>query len=106
MHFDFATVLIAMLVISSVVLVLQPGDRVFAIAALVTSGVEALIAFRIISLSFGLSSGKVRIDLILPVVLVVAGGVCWARAGTKATITAATVVTLLGALQLVRALHF
>ena len=101
MHFDFATVLIAMLVISSVVLVLQPGDRVFAIAALVTSGVEALIAFRIISLS----SGKVRIDLILPVVLVVAGGVCWARAGTKATITAATVVSLLGALQLVRALH-
>lgn len=101
MHVDFATVLIAMLVISSVVLVLQPGDRVFAIAALITSGLEALIAFRIISLS----SGKVRIDLILPVVLVVAGGVCWARAGTKATITAATVVTLLGALQLVRALH-
>jgi len=101
MHVDFATVLIAMLVVASVILVLQPGDRLFAIAALVTSGLEALIAFRIINLS----SGKVRIDLILPAILVVAGGVCWARSGTKSTITAATVIVVIGALQLVRALH-
>jgi len=102
MHFDFATVLIAMLVTASVVLVLQPGDRLFPIIAAVAAGLEALIAFHIISLS----SARFRVDAILPAILVLAGAVCWARAGTKSTITAASAVVLLGALQLARALHF
>jgi hypothetical protein len=102
MHFDLATVLIASLVVASVVLVLQSGDRVFAITALVASGLEALIAFRIISLS----SARFRVDAILPAIIVVAGAVCWARGATKSTITAATTLVVISATQLARALHF
>lgn len=101
MHFDFGTVMILVLLAAAVILVIQTTDRLFPLVALVGAGLEALIAFHIINLS----SEKIRIDVILPVLLVVAGGICWARNTAKPMVTAATIVTLLGALQLALALH-
>lgn len=101
MHFDFGTVMVLTLVIAAVILVIQSGDRLFPLIALVAAGIEAAMVFHIISIS----SEKFRIDVILPAVLVVAGGICWARHTSKPTVTASTIVALLGALQLALALH-
>jgi hypothetical protein len=97
MHVSFAHALVVAAVISSVVLLLQRDDRLFPLIALVASGLEALMVFHVIELS----SGKLRIDLILPGLIAVAGGVCWTRCSGKPSITAATVATLVGVLQLV-----
>ncbi len=101
MHFDFGTVMILTLVVAAVVLVVQSGDRLFPLLALGGAGLEALMAFHILSIS----SEKFQIHVILPAVLVVAGAICWARNTTKPLVTASTIVTLLGALQLALALH-
>lgn len=86
---------------ASIWLVMQSSNRLFPMLAVVASGLEVLIAFGVISLSIA----KYRIDVILPALLVVAAGVCWARVTTKGTITAATAATLIGAIQLLGALH-
>ncbi len=101
MHFNLATVLILTTFCCSIYLLLNRSDRMFPTLAVIASGVELLLAFGIMSLSLA----KFRIDVILPAVLVVAGVACWAKDSTKGTITAATVVTLLGATQLLGALH-
>ena len=82
--------------VGAIVLVARGGSRPFALAALLASGVEALLAFRLIQLSV------VRVDLLtlLAAALLVSGGVCWYREGGKATVTSATAVALVGALQL------
>ena len=41
-----------------------------------------------------------RIDVILAGLLAVAGAVCWSRSSSKGLTTAATLVTLVGLLQL------
>jgi hypothetical protein len=101
MHFGFAHSLVVAALVASIWLVVQGGDRLFPTLAAVASGLEALIVFNIISLS----SGKFRIDVILPALLLVAGGASWTKVSTKSTITAATVATLVGALQLLLALR-
>src|SRR5215510_4942292 len=101
MSIDFGTALVVCALIASVLLVLQGGQRLVPLIALVACAIEALIAFRLIHLS----SEKLRIDVILPVILVITGGICWARAASKTAITAATVITLVGLIQLLRALH-
>jgi hypothetical protein len=101
MHIELGTALIVTALASSIVLVLNRGDRIFPVVALLASGLAALIHFDIISLS----SGKFRIDVILPALLTVAGGVCWARSSTKSTNTASTLVLVVGILQLFAALR-
>ena len=101
MHISFSTALVVAALASSLLLVFQRGDRVFPIIALVASGIEALLAWRIIQLS----SSAIRIDVILPALLAIAGVVCWARSTSKPTVTGATVITLIGVLQLLTALH-
>ena len=102
MHVQFTTALIVTALIAAVVLVLDRGDRLFPILALIACGIEALLVFHVIELS----SNKFRIDVILAALMVVAGGVCWARSGGKSAVTAATLVTLVGAIQLLYGLHF
>ena len=82
--------------VGSIVLVARGGTRPFALVALIASGIEALLVFRLIQLSVA------RFDLmtILAAAMLVAGGVCWYREGGKATVTSATAVALVGALQL------
>ena len=101
MTIDFPTVLVVCALIGSVLLVLQGGQRLCALIALVACGLEALIAFNVLHLS----SPKIRIDMILSAVLVVTGAICWMRSAGKTAITAATVVALVGLIQLLHALH-
>ncbi|HUJ58404.1 MAG TPA: hypothetical protein VLX92_07925 [Kofleriaceae bacterium] len=95
MHFSFGHVLVLSAVIAAICLLLDREDRVFPWLAVIASALEALIAFDVIALS----SARFRIDLILPGVLAVAGGVCWGRAKQKSSITAATVVAIVGLIQ-------
>ena len=101
MHFGFGHSLVVAALVASIWLVLQGGDRLFPMIAAVAAALEALIAFDIISLSVA----KFRVDVILPALLLVGAGVCWTRASTKPAITAATVATLVAAMQLLLALR-
>lgn len=101
MTIDFSTALVVCALIASLILVMQGGERVVPLIALVACALEALIAFHVIQLS----SARFRIDAILPAVLVVTGGIAWSRAAGKSAITAATVVALVGAIQLLHTLH-
>lgn len=73
----------------------------FPVVALVVSGVEALSAFHLVHVSVA----RVPLPLVLGVGLVVAGVAVYLRAGSKALISAATVVTLVGGLQVFLALR-
>jgi len=101
MTIDFGTALVVCALIASVILVMQGGSRLVPLIALVACALEALIVFHLIQLS----SAKLRIDVILPAVLVVTGAIAWSRAATKSAITAATVITLVGLIRLLHALH-
>jgi hypothetical protein len=92
MHVQLATALVIVALISSVLLVLNRGDKMFPVVAIIASGIVALIAFGIIELSVS----KFRIDVILPAVITLAGGVCWMRATDKTTISAAVALSLAG----------
>ena len=101
MHFNLGTVLILTTFCASVYLLLNNSDRMFPTLAVLASGIQLLMAFGLMTLTLA----KFRVDVILPAVLVVAGLVCWSRMSTKGTITAATIVTLMGATQLLGALR-
>jgi len=101
MTIDFHTALVVCALIASVTLVLPGGGRLVPSIALVACAIEALIVFRVIQLS----SPKLRIDVILPAVLVLTGTVCWSRASAKSAITASTVIALVGLIQLLRAIQ-
>src|SRR5688572_6237759 len=99
MTIDKLMVLLALA--GSIVLVTQASARLFPIIALVASGLEALLMFRIVTFSV---SG-VNIFLVLAIGLLIGGGVSWVQTESKHTVTAATVVVLIGAIQLAAALH-
>ena len=77
------------------------AERLFSIIALVVSGVEALIVFDVITFKVK----PFRLDIVFPALLVVAGLVCWSRLSTTGQVTAATIVTFVGAIQLLTALR-
>ncbi len=101
MHIELATLVIASALISSLVLLLNRGDKILPVVAVIATGIEAAMHFGLLQLAFA----KFRIDVILPALIVVAGGVCWARATTKGPITAATVLFAVGTIQLLGSLH-
>jgi len=101
MNIDFSTALVVCALIASVMLALSGGNRFVPAIALVACALEALIVFRVIQLS----SPKLRIDVILPAVLVLTGGICWSRSATKSAITASTVIAIVGLIQLLRAIQ-
>lgn len=96
MHLNFNHALVVSALVASIVLLFHRDDRLFPVLALVASGLEALIVFKVISLS----SGKVPINTILPALLAFSGAVCWTKEDGKTCVTAATVATLVGVLQL------
>lgn len=96
-----ATVMVLAAVAASLVLVTQASARLFPIIALVASSLEALLVFKVVTFSV---SG-VNLGLVLAVALLVAGGVSWVQTESKTPVTAATVVALVGAIQLAGALH-
>ncbi len=99
MHFDLGTVLAITALLAS--LVLMKTDRIFALLALASAAVQTLMALGIMTLTLA----KFRIDVILPALLAVSGAVCWSKVATKSAVTAATIVTLLGSLELLLALR-
>lgn len=101
MSIDFHTALAVCALIASVVLVLQGGERLIPLIALVACALEVLIVFHVLQLS----SPKARIDVILPAVLVITGGICWSRSSTKSAITGSTVIAIVGLVQLLLAIR-
>ncbi len=102
MHINFSTLLIGAALAASIFLLLHKSDRMVPTIAALAAGVELLLAMGIMSLSVPV----VRIDVILPAVLLVAGLACWARASDKGSITAASGLGMVGALQLMLAVGF
>jgi hypothetical protein len=102
MHIQLITGLVVVAVVAAVLLLLNRGDRLFPVIAVVAAGIAVLIAFGIIELSVG----RFRIDVILAGVMAVAGGVCWMRSNEKTTISAATALTLSATAMLLMALGF
>ena len=94
------TLLVLIAVVGSVVLVAQSTSRTFPLVALVASGLEALLAFKVVSFSV---SG-VNVLFLLAIALVVGGGGSWMPATSKHSVTAATAVTMVGAVQVLGAL--
>lgn len=102
MHVQFGTALVVCALVASISLMLGRGDRVVPLVAFIVAGVQALIVFGILSIAVA----KFRIDVILPAVLLVTGAICWSRSSSKSATTASTVVTMVGAIQLLWALKF
>lgn len=101
MHINSSTVLIVAALLASLALLVNRGDRVVPVVAFVAAGLEALMAFGILTLALA----RFRIDIILPGLLLVPGAICWSQASSKTQITAATVLTMVGGLQLALALR-
>ena len=101
MHFHVDAALVVVAVVSSIVLLLQGGERAVALVALAASGFEALRAFGLMSVSIAI----LRIDVVVPAVLAVAGTLAWLRAASKPAVTAGTLAGAVGAVQLLLALH-
>lgn len=86
--------------IGSVVMLTAAQARAYAVAALVASGIEVGIALGFVSLAVaGLPLG-----VLLGAVLAVTGVLAFMRVGSKSAVAAATVVALVGLLQVVRGL--
>jgi hypothetical protein len=101
MHIELGTLMIVSALIASLVLALDRGSRVVPIVAVIAAGLAALMHFGILSLSLA----KFRIDVIIPAIFVVCGGLCWARSGAKGSTTAATVLLAVGVMMLLGALR-
>jgi hypothetical protein len=74
----------------------------FPVIAAVVAGVEALLHFGVLHMSFA----HVPIGALLAGALLIAGIASWVKTSDKSAIAAATVVAMVGALQLAAALHF
>lgn len=81
--------------VSAVVLLLQSKNRLWAIVALVAAGLHLLIVSGLLRLSL---SG-ISLSLVLGLALLVAGVMSWLKVVGKVQVSAATVVTLAGALM-------
>ena len=101
MHFNFGTALIGTALAAAIYRLLNKSDRMFPTIAVIASGIELLLVLGVMSLSLT----KFRVDVILPALLVLSGAICWSRSSEKGSITAATGLTLTGAIQLFLALH-
>jgi len=94
MDITLSMALVLAAVVASVVLLVQ--ERGLAAAGcLLASGLEALIVFGWVSLHVR----SLSVGLILAAVLAVAGAIAWGRAASKMSASAATIVTLVGTVQ-------
>ena len=101
MHIELGTLMIVSALISALVLALHRGERVVPLVAVIAAAIAAAIHFGVISLSLA----KFRIDVIIPAIFVITGGVCWGRSTSKGTTTAATVLFAVGTMMLLGALR-
>jgi hypothetical protein len=86
---------------AAIVLFLAHASRALVAVALVASGAEVLMAFGVLVLHLAAS---VPLQLVLGALIAVPGLLLWLRVSTKTAVSAATVLTLVGALQVALAL--
>jgi hypothetical protein len=95
-----STVLVVAAAVAAVMLVAQTRDRTFPVIALVVAGVQVLLHFGMLHISFR----SFPLGLVLGGALAVSGGLSWTSTEGKLTVTAATVVAMTGAVQVLAAL--
>jgi hypothetical protein len=98
-QFNMPNLLILVALLGSLVLVFRSADRIPAFIALVAAALEALIAFRLITIK-----GPPSLGLILAAALLLGGAWAWTRSTTKPAVSAATAVSLVGLIQFLVAL--
>lgn len=84
---------------ASVVALAVSAQRVVPIVAVLATGLEALLRFGIVHLDVA----NLPLGVILGTVVAVSGAVIWVRAAGKTLVSAASVVTLVGVVQLLAA---
>jgi nicotinamide riboside transporter PnuC len=99
MHFNMANLMILGALLAALVLLFRSAERIPAAIAVVAAGLQALIAFRLVTFH-----GPPYLGLVLAASLAVAGLWAWSSAGSKPAVSAATVVALIGLIQLLIAL--
>src|SRR4051812_16809684 len=82
-------------VAASIVMLLQVPAKLFPALALCASGLEALLAFGLVSFAVR----GINLGFVLGLTLLVCAVIVWARNPQKAAVTAATAVALVGAMQ-------
>jgi hypothetical protein len=92
-----AHVLVFTALAASVLLFFRAGSRLWPLVALVASGLETTLALGVLSLNVK----GVPIPLILAGTLVAGGVLTWLGSDGKLVVTAATVVTMVGAVQVI-----
>ena len=101
MHFNMPTVMVITTFCAALYLLMNKSVRMWPMLAVIASGVQLLMVFGLMSLTLA----KFRIDVIIPALLVVAGVICWMKVSAKGTITAATLIMLIAAVELLGALR-
>ena len=99
MHFNYANSLVVAALVASIFLVLNFGDRLFPLIALVATGLEALQAFHLVTIG-----AAIRLEVILPAAMLIAGAICWSRSSDKTNTTSSTILTIVGTVQLLNEL--
>lgn len=86
---------------ASLLLAARHRPLAFPVIAMVTAALEVLMAFGLLRISIA----RLPLGLIFGALLIVSGVVVYAKSVQKSVIAAATAVTLVGALQVLSALH-
>lgn len=95
--------LVVSALVASIILLMQLSNRLYPIIAVVITGIETLMLFNILHLSFSLAG--LGLFLILGVGLAIVGVLIYMKVGGKTTVSCATIVALVGILQALHALR-
>ncbi len=87
--------------VGSIVLVVGKGPRGLALVPLVVSALEVLMVRGWVRIGVA----GISLTLILGGLLAVFGALLWTKAASKSGVSAATIVTAVGAIQVLSALH-
>jgi hypothetical protein len=95
------TILIGLALFGSLVLLARHRPIIFPLIAVIVSAFEALMAFHLITFSVA----RVPLGLVFGILLTLSGVLVHMKATTKTTVTASTIVAVVGGLQTLATLH-
>ena len=95
-----AVVLSVVALVASILLVMRFKSRLYPVVAAIVAGLEVALALGLVS--FGIKG--ISLTLVLGAILLVAGVLCFLKASGKTSIASSTVVTFVGAIQVIGAL--
>jgi hypothetical protein len=90
------TALAVAALVASIMLLLAHASRALTLVALVASALEVLMAFGLLELRV---SRSLQLQLLLGALIAVPAVLIWLRVSSKSSVSAATVLALVGALQ-------